>query len=300
MKLSYLILLILLIFSEISVIANDNVVSSSDKRKAEYIYLEAVNQLSQENPGGFYDLINRAYEIDSTNSVIAYYYGYSKLFNKGNNEQMLYDYLSLMRELADTPSESTDEVYMYGSLQNKFGNYDEAIRVWSGLQARNPDDIDVMISLAETYTRKGDYSASIEQYNLIEKNEGAIPEVSLRKINLYLAMKDTTNVIAEGRSLLNTAPNNSSNIQIMGNIFMQLGVVDSAMVYYQKAERVEPANGYINMDMAEYYQSIGDTLNYDIQVEKLLISKGVDINDKLKFIHDYIADLIKSESNTDK
>lgn len=289
-----------MIITDLSVIASDGGISASDKRKSEYIYLEAVNQLSLDNYGGFYDLMNRAYELDSTNNVIAYYYGYSKLFNMGNSNEDIKNHLNLMRRLADTPSESIDEVAAYASLQNRFGNYEEAIRVWSNLQDNNPEDIDIMINLAESYVNSNNAPATLAQYNKIEESIGRTQEISLRKVSIYLMLNDSVNAVAEGLALLNDAPENSINLQIMGNIYDKLGATDSTLVYYKRAAEVNPEDGYINLSLAELYSEIGDTLNYDIQVEKLLISKEVEVEDKLKFLEEHITDLLKNESNTDK
>ena len=51
-------------------------ITDQDKRKAEYIYLQAQAYKTQDSLAAFYDLIKYAYELDSTNTAISFYYGY--------------------------------------------------------------------------------------------------------------------------------------------------------------------------------------------------------------------------------
>ena len=54
-------------------------ITEQDKRKAEYIFLQAQAHKAQDSIAAYYDLIKYAYELDSTNTAISFYYGYLKL-----------------------------------------------------------------------------------------------------------------------------------------------------------------------------------------------------------------------------
>ena len=63
-------------------------VSLTDKRKAEYIYMEAQNQKLAGNYDAFHDLLVHAHEIDPSNTAISFYLGMCKLKMHNTNESL--------------------------------------------------------------------------------------------------------------------------------------------------------------------------------------------------------------------
>ena len=47
--------------------------AAADARKADYVFMEAMRQHALENEDAYYDLLGRAYELDTTNSEVGFY-----------------------------------------------------------------------------------------------------------------------------------------------------------------------------------------------------------------------------------
>ena len=255
----------------------NSVVSEDDARKAEYIYLESLKYKSSGELDSFYELLKKAHKLDPTNSIINYYLGYCKLMINPRDKDKADEAMDLMKIHVDKYPNAYDENFIYADITEKLGRNQEAVEVWKRWATNFPDKPDLRYKLADSYASTSDFAKAIETYNKIEKNEGITFPVSVRKINFYLSSNDTINAINEAMNLLGSAPKNARYNVLMADLFLQLNIPDSALVYYNYAQEFEPDNGMVHLSKSSYYNYLNDSLNYDKQLYLALTNENLDV-----------------------
>lgn len=273
-----------------------NDVWSANSRKAGYMLIEASQWKDQNNYSAFYDLVRRAHELDPSNTMASFYLGYGNLTL--NDPALVDESLELMRTHIDANPKNYYDNFIYASLCDRLSKNKEAVRVWERLSDIYPNKPDLKYKIADSYAGTNDYKKAISVYDSIETQEGITQPVSLRKINFYLSLNDTVNSINEARKLLNSAPNNLNYNALMGDLFLQLEMPDSAYAYYDKMEKLEPDNGLVYLSKANYYNYKNDSINHDKQIYKALMNENLDVDSKLKVLTGFMREMYQNNDSS--
>ena len=279
---------------------NSTQVSDQDRRKAEYIFLEAQNEKSHGNNDAYYDLVKRAHEVDPTNTSISFHLGFCMITMENTTRSLAQQGLELMKAHFEAHPEDFYETTFYSDANMALGNPGEGLKAIKSLCDRNPYRIELQSRLAQAYAQVGDFAASNETYDSIAALHGRSLAISTKKISNYVTMNDTVNAIAEMRSLLATAPKNVDYNITMGSVMQQFGMRDSALVYLDKAQEAEPENGYTYLAKAQYYMMNGDSVQHEKQIYQALISEKLDIDTKVQLLASTVRQMIASNDSTDR
>lgn len=274
--------------------------SAADVRKASYIFLEAQNQKQQGNADAFFDLTRYAHQLDPTNEAVAYYLGYATMSMGDVSREEFGHGLALMRPYVDHHPDSYYETMVYGDACMALGQVQESMRVIKAYADSHPGNPEVLVRLADGYARNKDYKSAVAVYDSIEATQGKSIVVTTRKVSALQMMQDTAAAIAEVRSLLATAPRNTSYNIALASIFQQYGQNDSALIYLDRAQQLEPDNGNTYLAKAQFYNLIGDSVNYDKQTYQALISKDLDVESKIDVLTDYIRHLLQAGDSSQR
>lgn len=267
---------------------NDDSTPDANKRKSQYVFLEAMRKKTLGEYDSYQELLRYAYELDTTNTGIAHHLGYSMLISGGDSQHTLDKGVALMKKHFDSIPEDYYESFLYGNVCNKLRKTDEALRVWKTLANIFPQKQEIKYQLADAYTNNREFDKAIALYDSIEEIEDPSIQITLRKVNLRLITKDSIGSINEARKLLNTAPTNVDFNLLLGNIYMQFAQNDSAMAYFDKAHEIDPDNGYVYLYKADFYKLQGDSVNYDKQIYNALINQNINVEQKISVLTDYI------------
>lgn len=258
------------------------------KRKSHYAFLEAMHKKAVNEYDSYLDLLRHAYALDSSNTAIAHHLGYALLIT-GNRNPQVNDYaLQLMKSHFIAHPDDYFENAVYGNVCNKLGRDKEALTVWEKLFEIYPNKPDVLASLAEIYAKNKNFDKAIALYDTIESREGKSTHITLRKIGYRMAANDSVGTIKEAHNLVSSAPANVDFNLLMGNVFLQYAQNDSALFYFNKAHDIDPDNGMVYLYRSDYYRVLGDTVLYNQEIYNALISKTIDIEDKLEILTEYI------------
>ncbi len=266
----------------------DMSVDEENKRKSQYVFMEALRQKAVGDFDSYHELLRHAYSLDTTNTAIAYHIGYNSLVLNNLTESIAETAAGMMKKHFDRVPEDLSESFFYGTMCGKLRKHDEALRVWKKLVELYPAKLQVKYRLADAYAATGNFNEAITLYDSIEAQEGMSVPITVRKINYRLATNDTVNSINEARKLLASAPGNVDYSLLLGNVYLQLAEQDSAISYFEKAHKIEPENGYVYLYKADYYKMKGDSVNYDMQIYNALISDNLDISQKADVLTDYV------------
>ena len=270
------------------------------KSKADYIFVEAMKQKEAGNIDSFYELLRHAHAVDSSNSAVSYYLGFSMLIKENAKQSDAEKGVDLMRRLYEKHPENFYEVFNYANMLQHIGKNKESLAAWERLATIYPTKIDVQGELADSYARNGDFRKAIASFDSIEGVLGPLREIYLRKISFYYQLKDTVGMLKEGYGLLRTAPQNADYNIFMGNVFQSIQETDSAEVYYDKAIKFAPDNGRAYLSKANIYMLRGDSVNYDKQIYNALTSQDLDVENKVEVLTDYIKQLFARRDTSER
>lgn len=295
-----LLLLTVLPFADKLMASDRKAISEDDRVKAEYIFLEAEKQRNMGRDDAFHHLLQYAHSLDPENSAIAYYLGYSRLMksNLSVSDSLFSSSLRMMRKHVDAHPEDKYEAMLYANGNMIANQVQEGLRVLKIQAERNPHSVEMQLSIADAYARLEDYRNAIAAYDSVQQWQGQSVQLSARKVRAYQALNDTVGAIGEMRSLLATAPRNVDYNLAMGNMMLMFGERDSALTYYDKAQQYEPENGATYLAKAQFYNAIGDSVNYDEQTYQALVSKDLDVASKVEVLADYARHLLVAKDSS--
>ena len=275
-------------------------VSLADKRKAEYIFVEAQKQKLNNNYDAFYDLLAYAHEIDPDNTAISFYMGMCLLRMNNTTKERCDQGLALMKTHFDAQPEDLYETTFYSDANMQLGHPEEALRALKVLNEYNPNRLELQVRLAEAYSQSGDYIHSNATYDSIAAIFGNAIQITSSKIENFIAMNDSAGALREMRVLLATAPQNDTYNLGMSGLFQHYGMNDSALYYLDRAQEYAPDNGLIYLTRAQYYNQIGDSAGYEQQIYNALTAEQLDVDTKLGVLLSYIRERLSQEDTTQR
>lgn len=269
-------------------------IAEARQRKADYIYMEAQRQHALGNEDAYFDLMQRAYALNPSETGGALDLGFM-LMNLGQTDSALMSkgYGLLRNNFYGNPDDYYGAI-VYGMVNNQLGNNAESIRVWQTLDSLNPHKPTVALKYAEALTQSRDSAnlrLSVDVLNRIERAEGTDIGLSSHKVASLLALADTAGVLAEIGHLLGSVKPNVVNAVYAGDVYFALGQPDSAIAYYNRACDIDPSNGLPYYKRAEFYRSTGDSISFDREVYQAVRQDGLDLDVKLEMLSGYVRQL---------
>lgn len=275
------------------------VTPNSDELKADYIFMEALRQHAIDKEDAYYDLLSRAYQLDPSNSDVGFFLGYYTVMTSGDDSTMFKNGYDLMkRHFNEAPADFYSN-FVYGSINDRLGSRDEALKVWTTLDSIYPHKMEISYKLAEALASSGDSSKiakAIGVYDRIEKTQGKNIPLTTSKIRAFLSSQDTASIYKEVYSLLKSAPHSVENNVFAGNVFAMFSDNDSALSYFDKACDLDSTSGLAYYSRANFYKSIGDSVNYDKEVFRALSRESLELDAKLELLTGYIRELYDDPS----
>lgn len=208
------------------------------------------------NHGGFYIALANIYrelgDIEKSNELFA------KGISRQPNSSALYQYnlgLQLKREgkfeeakdqlikAVNLNPQDVDILIVLAQVEKKLGNYDEAIGLLEKAQTQDPENIDIYDNLAGVYSDKNDYQTAIDTY----------------KKGLALDLTD-------------------QDLSDVGRVYENLGLIyhnntkqfDLAEEAFKNALKYDPKQATIYINLGETYRLKGMLKESVIQLEKAL------------------------------
>lgn len=272
--------------------------TGSRRAKARHYLMESSVQLSAGNHDAAYELARRAHRTDPAYPEAAMSFGISHIGLQLDSASEYADPLELIRTYVDAHPTDYTGSRIYAALAVELGRPAEAMRVYERNESIFPQKSADLISLANVYISQDSTTEAIRAIDRYETLEGKSSLLSVHKISMLLGRKDTVGALAEADSLIAYNPSEPENYLVKGNTYLYLGARDSAMAYYERAERIDPESGQPKVAMANYWLAAGDTARYDSKIYEALMSNGYDKDEKMQLLTAYMAKLINDNSNS--
>ena len=276
---------------------------SSAARKADYIFLEALKYNKEGSKDAYYELIERAYELNPDDKYLGKEYGCKLLLESGDSATVIHG-LDLVRDYVMANPYDLYAGTLYGALADHIGRPEEAVKSMALMHQAHPDRTDVSLKYLDmliTYAEEpADFKHALELTDTLERAEGVSPDFSMRRMRIYEAQADTAAIKNEMQKLLKSAPDKSEYNTFAGQLYLGMGDVDSARIYFDRAVEIDPTNGSAYYNRATFYNQIGDSVAYDREVFQAMMQPDLDIEPKLEILRDYVIKLFRDSTQTER
>lgn len=277
--------------------------SEADRRKAEYIFLEATNAFTDSRFDDYYMLLRRASELDPADPFIAGSLAEIKLADGASDSIVLEDaYSALRRRWLAKPSDEVNAT-VFASIAKKVGRVDDVIYVWETLDSLRPDRTDPAMNLASALVARGtakadtsDINRALGIYNRLQRGLKGNVQLVSRKINALAAKADTAAIVGELKELYTEAPADIQAALFIGTVYHSLSMPDSAMSYLDRACEIDSTNGLVYLTRASFFQARGDSAAYDREVFRALESPELEFGPKFELLSDYVIKLYEDST----
>ena len=295
---SYILTLLIAAGTLLSFAAKPAATTDADRRKAEYLFLEAANAYTEARYDDYFMLLNRAATLDPSDPFIAGALAEIKLANSTSDSLTMEGaYRDLERRWLANPSDENNAT-VFASVAKSAGRIDDVIYVWETLDSLLPDRTDPALNLASALVARGstkpdtsDINRALEIYNRLEKGLKGNVQLISRKINALAAKSDTARIVAELKKLYADAPADIQAALFIGTVYHSLSMPDSAMRFFDRACEIDSTNGLVYLTRASFFQTRGDSAAYDREVFRALESPELEFAPKFELLSDYVIKL---------
>lgn len=269
--------------------------SANDRRKFDYFYLEGTRLAQKGEIDAAFDMLRQAAAVDTMSASVKY--ALASYYLQLNKPQIAYD---MIKDAARIDKDNYWYGMMLANLAQNLGDNEQAEKAYQALIANNPQKPELNYMLAETYAQKGEYQKAIDSYEKMEQSMGIMEPITLQKVKLYKALKNDEKAYAEVEKLIKAYPQEIGYLILLGDIYLNDNKDDKALEMYDRAEKMEPDNGYLLVSKANYYNRKGDKEKYLDEIRKALSNKKIDVETKVKILTDYLSDLLQKKENLDQ
>ncbi|MDE6340149.1 MAG: tetratricopeptide repeat protein [Muribaculaceae bacterium] len=269
-----------------------------ERQKARYYYLEGLRHQSQDEAEAAYEYFKRAAAIDPSYSEAQSAYATQRISLRLDTMRTIPELkrsLALMRPFVDKYPDDANEALYYSYVAQTVNDVPEAIRVLETLIEHKPQLSNAYAQLAEAYMRSANLDKAIETFNRLETIDGKSVPITLTKISYRLHNADTVGAVNEAREIMLANPSSPQCRILMGNMMNLQQKKDSALLYFEEAERLNPDLGTAKLALADFYLQQGDSINYDAKTYEALISEDFGLEEKLDLLTRYIYKILSGK-----
>jgi predicted Zn-dependent protease len=176
---------------------------------------------------------------------------------------------------------------LHGDLLLKTGNYDEAARVYDIMVSMQPGHQMWHEARAHSLAMAGDSKVAATAYRNILKQFGYDEEVFLKMLDLYERDKRHRKVEQSLQWLIAEYPYESRYLSALAAFYYHRGKGNKALPLWQEILRLEPNNGEVRFDLANYYRSRGEDERAFQELYQAFSSPNLSIDAKIMVAHSY-------------
>lgn len=276
--------------------------SVSDRRKARQYYLSAVGQSALGNEAEAAELFRKSYESDTTYSEAALEYGLRRygMPQKGfDSDAERGKSRRIARKFVDSYPGDFFPVLFYANVMENAQELQETIDVMEGVLKSNPGNSDVMRMLSSLYLDVEREEDAIDMLDRAARIEGADMEYYMRKAFIKVALGDTVGALDVAQKWIDETPADPTGIAFMARLQNFFSQPEEALANFKKAESMMEPNtgGNIKLQMAGYYKSLGDSVNFDAKTYEALLCEDLDFGTKKDVLAYYLQSIIDDDGD---
>ncbi|MBI4858854.1 MAG: tetratricopeptide repeat protein [Candidatus Riflebacteria bacterium] len=134
-----------------------------------------------------------------------------------------------------------DQLTAIRGLMEK-GELGEARRRLDALERINPNNVDVLLLLADLTERAGQYDATVGYLQRVKTVVPGRPDISFKLARVLMTMGNHSKALAEVERAIQLNPQQSEYYNLMGDIYTRMGKPSEAYTAFNEASRLNPKN----------------------------------------------------------
>lgn len=162
------------------------------------------------------------------------------------------------------------------------GRRDQALEVLEKMASLQTKRVDVLSQLFMLYKQMGRTEDVINTLDRIQMLQGNNLRIAEQKYQLYLDMEQPGKALEQLRAVCREFPYDVSSHLVLGEHYMENGMLDSAVVCMERAERLDPYNSGLQLMRLRSVLELGDTLGYEHRRDSLILNPQTDL--QVRFI----------------
>lgn len=264
------------------------VATDASRKKARYYYSAGIVEQAQGHEDRAYEYFRKAYDADPGYVEAASAYGTRRLSIGIDTLQSDFEIsrsLGMMRSYIDKYPEDLYESQYYGFAVGQLDYPAEAVEILERAYTYHPETTGILIQLSDVYARQGDMEKAVESIDRYEKQEGLQPQVTTRKLSYLLADLDTVGAIREVTRLVDSDPTSAPYRILKGNVFDIIEMPDSALIYYQEAEVIDPSQVPPNSHLPGTITSMATRWHMTTRCTRCFLPKTLTLSRRLTSPH---------------
>lgn len=263
--------------------------SAEQQRKYDQFFLDAILEREKGHSDAAFDLLRHCLDINPNASEAHYFIAqYYSVLDADSLSLAHFQRAAELNPDNETYMETLAQVY----IRQK--DYKTAIGVVERLYDRNKDREDLLEMLFSLYQQVRDYPNAISVLERIENIDGKSERLSMAKSECYTQMGNQKAAIAEIAELATQYPNDLNYQGLYGDMLMMNGEEKQALEVFEKVLKEEPDNSRVLMALRNYYQAKEDYQTADSLLERLLLSRNTQQENKIYLLR---QEIMASEAN---
>lgn len=232
---------------------------------------------------GHYDRAIELFEhcLTLNQSSHATYFALSELYEiTGNQNKAIESAQSAYR------LDATNKWYALrlGDLFFSIGDYQNSAKYFDAGIDENEKNIDLKFKYAESLIYSNQYLKAIVVMDEIEVETGKLPELSLTKHDMYLALGENEKAEQELNSLIADNPSNVENRIVVADYFLKTNQLDKAKLIAEETIKLNPDNGTAYIIIADVELRKGNLEAAFENLRKGFVKDDVTIERKLELV----------------
>ena len=203
-------------------------------------------------------------------------------YNAGRIE----DAFNMIQRAAELDPDNKWYQMRLGVFYRNLEQYDDLAKLYEGLTAKYPDDLDMLSELIDAYLITENYDKALKKMDLLEKQVGFNEVITEQRLNIYKQQGNNKKLIAELEKVIAENPENPRYYSMLAQIYTEMGKDKEALKTYEKIKELNPNDPYINISLLEFYENNGDKEKAFNELLATIRNKNLDLNTKTN-IYDY-------------
>ena len=268
--------------------------ADASRRKADYVFMEAVNSHLAGDESTYYEMLRHAHELNPDDEETANIFAIYLIHLEYEDSATVRRGLDMMKRYFKSHPADLYSGLNYALLANSAGYSDEALSTYGTIHRLNPDRSGITFHYAEMLVNTGRPSAidsAMAIYDSLEVSEGLDIDLARARMRIPAMKGDTAAVVSEARRLLASAPLNVDINRFLGSVYASYEQNDSALAYFTRACDIDSTNAAAVYTRAGFYHQIGDSAAFDREIFRVLKMDNLDMDVKMEVMRDYVGEL---------
>ncbi|MFZ4797479.1 MAG: tetratricopeptide repeat protein [Bacteroidia bacterium] len=286
----YKLLLMALVLIQIPAIAQTGKLTEEQRLAFDKVYFKAMKEKMQ---GNFDDAdlsFREAIILDKENANVYYQIAEINFVQKRLKEAVKFAQMAVQLNPKNIWYNN-----LLAELYKTNREYEKSADLYLVMYDKLKPELNYLYEAATNYFYVTKYSKSIKILDRIEKIIGPKEEVIIKKEQVYLQANKISKAIKEVERLIGFYPLEVKYKGMLADLYLSKKDDKKANEIYNEILRQDPANGYANIALSEYYKSKKDNdLSYSY-LKKAIASPDLEIKYKIQILVPFVSPDVKGE-----